>query len=423
MAVKINEENLQKRIKFFPHEGQQKILNSNSRLKVICAGRRFGKTMYAAYEVVLEALQGNKLIWTVGPDYDLARVVFEQVHMYLELILEPKSFSYEKKPIPRIKIQNGSVIECKSGKNKKGMLGRATDLIVVDEAARLDDDVWYQYLKPTTHDKGAKTIMISTPTGLNWFYDMWAEAGRGQFHFKSTDNPYFSEEEWEDVLKTTPKSRIQQEYLANFLADGTSVFQGIEEIIDGDFEQPREGIGYLIGVDLAKQDDFTACVVMERATRKVVWIDRFNDMDYSIQKKRIVALSKKYNSAKIIIDSSGPGDPIAEDIKRMVFTEAVSMHSAKVKQQLIEKLQIFIEQRLITIPNHEELIKELRQYASYSTESGIYRRFSAPKHKHDDIVMALALAVYGVYAHNVNDDSDNEDVIRRRRLRVFNDYE
>lgn len=174
---------------------------------------------------------------------------------------------------------------------------------------------------------------------------------------------------------------------------------------------------------MAKQDDFTACVVMERATRKVVWIDRFNDMDYSIQKKRIVALSKKYNSAKIIIDSSGPGDPIAEDIKRMAFTDPVSMHSAKVKQQLIEKLQIFIEQRLITIPNHEELIKELRQYASYSTESGIYRRFSAPKHKHDDIVMALALAVYGVYAHNVNDDSDNEDVIRRRRLRVFNDYE
>ena len=145
-------------------------------------------------------------------------------------------------------------------------------------------------------------------------------------------------------------------------------------------------------------------------------MDRFNDIDYNLQKKRIVSLAKKYR-AKVVIDSSGNGDPIAEDISREIFTEKVSLHSVKTKQQLIEKLSIFIEQKLITIIPDETLIKELQQYSFVISDRG-YSKYSAPKGEnyHDDCVIALALAVWDLRPTNYEPDTIQQTT------KIFNEY-
>ncbi len=52
----INDLKLQEKIGWTPHSGQKKIIDCHAREKIICAGRRFGKSDTCAYEIVKDAL-------------------------------------------------------------------------------------------------------------------------------------------------------------------------------------------------------------------------------------------------------------------------------------------------------------------------------------------------------------------------------
>lgn len=413
----ISDEKLQDALEFTPHDKQEEMINCDANPIVACAGRRGGKTKWAGYEATKKALEENQEIWVVAPNYDLTKLVINEILQNIGKIFGDKGFTYRKKPNPTIEMDNGSVIRAKSVESPKSMLGSSTDLIIVDEAAIIDKEIYDQYLEPTTIDRDGRIILISTPRGQNWFYDKWVGAGEGQFHFTSKDNPHFPEERYEKLKKEKPKKIFEQEYEAKFVSDAGTVFRGIDNIVGDGMRQPEDGKGYIMGVDLGKQNDFSVCVVMDRTDNKVVWIDRFNELSYTLQKKRIINLAKKYNSAKVVIDHSGIGDPIVDDLKQHVFIEPLSLHSIKNKQQLIEKLSIFIEQEMIEIPEHDVLLKELKQYGYQLTSRG-YRKYAAPKGKHDDTVIALALAVWGLRGRSSDDDDDDQF----KPKKIFNEY-
>lgn len=414
----ISHEKLQAALGFEPHPTQKKIIESKARLKVICAGRRGGKTVVAGYEATKTLLEKNKRIWAVAPDFSLTLIVFDEVIKNLVELFGDTGFKYSKRPHPVIEVPStGSIMEGKSVENPRGMLGRSTDLVIMDEAATVDREIWKQYLEPTTIERKGRAIMISTPRGMNWFYDIWLWAQQdsksASFKFTSLDNPYFPKDEWGRLKEQTPERIFQQEYQAEFISDSSAVFRNLDKVI-GDGEQPpKEGHSYVIGVDLAKSEDFTVLVVMDRASREMVYMDRFNDISYNIQKDRIIALSRKYNNAKVVIDSSGKGDPIAEDISRVIFTESYSMHAMKAKQQLIEKLVLFIEQEHIKILPNEILLNELRRYGYEMSSQGM--KYHAPKGSHDDGVVALALAVWSLQPKNI--EQNKSKIIKR-----FNTY-
>jgi len=69
--------------------------------------------------------------------------------------------------------------------------------------------------------------------------------------------------------------------------------------------------------------------------------------------------------------------------------------SRQSKAQLVKKLAILIEQRLITIPQNEVLIDELESFGYNITEARNIT-YSAPEGGHDDAVYSLALAVWGL---------------------------
>ncbi len=92
-------------------------------------------------KVVKEALLSDKRILVVAPTYELTQIIFDQVIIFLDRILSSSDYSIIKKPVPKIQLANGSIIECKSSENSKGMMGRAVDLIVIDEASRVGEDI------------------------------------------------------------------------------------------------------------------------------------------------------------------------------------------------------------------------------------------------------------------------------------------
>jgi len=382
------------------HKPQIDILNSKARDKAVCAGRRGGKSAEVAYETLKELLKDDKHIWIVAPNYDLTLKVFNYVQNWIIKGFSNLAPQISSRIPPRIDIpQWHSWLECKSAENPTSLLGEELDLLVVDEAARIKRNVYQTYLYPTTASRKGKRRFLSTPFGKGWFYEEYLrckEAEDGEaFHFTSLDNPYFPKEEWENAKKNLPEQVFKQEYLALFLDDAASVFRGIRDITGDTLKDAEMGHFYTMGVDLGRHEDFTVITVIDRFENNVVYWDRFKEIDFPLQKARIKGIAKRYNNARIVIDSTGLGDPIAEDLRHAGLLVDDFKFSRQSKAQLIKKLAILIEQRLITIPHNEVLIDELESFGYNITESRNIT-YSAPEGGHDDAVYSLALAVWGL---------------------------
>ena len=421
-----NEEKFQQKVQWSPnspkkHEPQIEILKAVNKVLsketdynqvVIAAGTRFGKSALCGYicvreiaKNVLALKRGENVkpihVWIVAPTYDLADKVFDYVARFFASAF-PLWGKYISRRLPQsIKLPIGIKVECKSGDSPEGMLGEEIDLAIVDECSRLKRAAWESYLAQRLGSREGKVIFISTPFGKNWFYEQWIKAKNHEtsFQFTTIDNPYFPKAEWDRARETLPEAVFQQEHQALFLADAAAVFRRVDDIIKDDcLASPKKGHLYYMGLDLAKHRDFTAITIIDSSVypNRVVYTDRFQKIDYPFQKRRAIAAAKKYNNARIVVDSSSVGEPISEELRREsgCYVEDFKFTN-KSKKELIEKLSISIEQKKIFIPNNEILIDELKAFGYTMTESGNIR-YGAPQGLHDDFVISLALASWNL---------------------------
>ena len=150
-------------------------------------------------------------------------------------------------------------------------MGESVDLLIVDECSRVARNVYEQYLRPTTIDNpNSRTFYISTPFGRNWFWEYWIKANEAKnqeaFHFTSKDNPYLPKGFWEEEKSRLPEDVFNQEYAADFLQGGGTVFRNVEDIIDPSLDGGKVKNlthKYVMGLDVARFGDFTDCVVVD----------------------------------------------------------------------------------------------------------------------------------------------------------------
>jgi hypothetical protein len=394
----INDKLLQKKIGWEPHLNQLPILESKARDKVVAAGVRFGKSVICGYTALKHLLSDNQKIWIVSLNYDLAGKVFDYVVDFAGKFDKRLMRGVSNRVPQSFRIPEfNSWLECKSAENPSSLMGEELNLVILDEAARMKPEIWERFILARLASRKGKSLTISTPFGKNWFYKRYLEEKEngGSWNFTSLDNPYFSKEEWDRAREKIPEHIFKQEYEARFLDDAASVFRGIYKIIGDTLKDVQEGHYYVMGVDLGRVEDFTVITVFDQMTNDLVYFDRFNKIDYPFQKKRIEAVARRYNHARIMMDSTAVGTPIKQDLEyEGLFIDDIYF-SNKSKKELIEKLSIFIEQGKIRIPQIEVLIDELESFGYRLTPSGniIY---SAPQGLHDDCVWSLALACWNL---------------------------
>lgn len=403
-----------------PFEKQYEIEMDEHRFRVVSCGRRWGKTnmaMREAYNMMVKRFQdtGRKQRgWVVAPTIPLVR----ESWMTAEIILKDVITKQKENPIMTMEFGPMGFIEFKSAdRDDEGLRGAGIDFCVVDEASMVSKKAWEQGLRPALSDKVGRCIFISTPRGRNWFYEMWLQGQTDNKEFKSwrfptSTNPYFPKEEWADIYATTPEIVLKQEYLADFLEDSASVFKNLESCFRGSLEGWKQGEHYTIGVDLAKSVDFTVISVINDKSCQLVYVDRFNQIDWSLQKKKIISVSKAYPNSLVYIDSTGLGDPIEEDLRQSGVSTRDYKFTNESKQELIEQLIVAIEQGMLGIPNVEKtkfLIEELKAFTYERLPSGRLR-YTAPDGLHDDGVISLGLACRGM-SWNFYRKMQNEQVI------------
>lgn len=385
---------------YTPHEGQRAFHRSRARFRVLTCGRRWGKTLAACNDMVARVCEHPRSLgWWVTPTYKIGVRGWRLLTRALQGIIAPSGIKRGERTIELI---NGSVIEFRSADNPDSLRGEGVNHLVVDEAAMVPREAWEEALRPTLTDTRGSAVLISTPKGRNFFFELFCRGGDPAFGewesfcFPTASNPYIAPEEIEEARRTLPVDVFRQEYEAQFLEDSAGVFRGLSGCVKGELEEPVRGREYVIGWDPAKYEDFSVLTVLDEARRHVVAWDRFNGVDYSLQVERLGVLHRKYNQARVIMDSTGAGDPLLESVRKHVTrrVEGFTFTSTS-KQQLVEHLAVAIQEGSVSFPADLAVLRhELELYQYEITRAGNVK-YSAPQGYHDDAVMSLALAVWG----------------------------
>lgn len=360
-----------------PHENQWKVLDSKARFRVMMSGRRFGKSELAQIEIITNALQG-KQVGYITPTYNLARVFFDK-------LIKVLPFENNKSELS-IKFPNDGAVYFFTGERLDNLRGRKFHFIVIDEASFIPnlEEGWQNSIRPTLTDYKGRALFLSTPKGKNFFYSLFLKSGEPDwesFKFTTYDNPYIDRGEIDDARLQLPQVVFEQEYMANPAENASNPF-GSSYIKQCTFELSYEPpIAY--GVDLAKAVDWSVIIGLDR-NGSVCHFERFQK-DWRQTKQVIENLPR----IPILIDSTGVGDPIFEDLQREGVLVTGFKFTSTSKQQLMEGLASAIQQRKITFPEGH-ITNELEVFEYQYTATGV--RYSAPQGFHDDCVMALGLA-------------------------------
>ena len=362
-----------------PHPAQKQVLDCDSRFIVMMAGRRFGKSLISQ-TISIDTAVNKKRVAYITPTYQLGKIFFKEIVDLLPLEIYTKNESDLV-----INFITGGSIRFFTGERLDNLRGLKFHLAVIDEASFIPnlEDGWLNSIRPTLTDYKGRAIFLSTPRGKNYFYSLFskAEPNWQSFKFTTYDNPYIDPQEIDDARRQLPEVVFEQEYMANPAENAANPFgtQFIRNCIHPVTTMPVVAFG----IDLAKSVDWTVIVGLDQ-DGNVAYFDRFQ-MDWHNTKQNIIRLPK----CPILVDSTGVGDPILEDLQREgVMIQGLKFTSTS-KQQLMEGLQSAIHHGKIGYP--EGIIShELEVFEYQYGATGV--KYSAPSGYHDDAVMALALA-------------------------------
>jgi len=381
---------------------QKQVKAERARFNVVCIGRQAGKTVLGEDLASDTALEGLPAAF-MAPTYKAMRDSWHALRDRLEPVTERASVSEQ-----RIELVTGGRVELWrvelwSLDNPDAARGRKYARIVVDEAAQIPRlvDVFNKVLRPMLAVLGGDAWFLSTPFGMNDFWQLYqygldpAMTDWRCWQMPSSVSSYFPESEMHNAEQTMLERAFQQEHLAQFLEDGGVVFRNFRNCVSDDIpEGVQDGHEYVIGVDWGKHEDFTVLVVVDTVGGYVVGVERFNRIDYSLQRARLADLCARFAPLSVIAERNSMGEPIIEELQRDGLPVRPFTTTNASKAQAIEALALAFEQGAITIPNDPVLIGELQAFSAKRLPSGMLR-YEAPAGMHDDCVMALALAWHG----------------------------
>ena len=266
--------------------------------------------------------------------------------------------------------------------------------VVFDEWAEVrDSGIWPEVVRPVLAENGGSATFIYTPKGRNHAWELSKKtAGRPDWeHFTLpvSATQAIPAEELALAKLDMPEALYRQEFECEEIDNATGVFRFNREQIIGGFT--KEG-NVQLGVDLAKSADWTVITPFNTETFEVGEQVRFNQIDWNLQKARIQAEFYKNKAQKCVIDQTGVGSPIVDDLRLAGMNIEGFVFTERSREELLLHLALLLEQGKITLPNDEGLLQELDAF-SYVMNAGGRLTMQSPMT--DDRVMSLALAVWG----------------------------
>lgn len=413
---------------YTPRPFQKQVHEDEHRFKVLKIHRRYGKTSMAIAELIMKAVKHPGTYYYVMPVEDaIEEHIWGAPHMLFNLLPESiilkKSEAYKKVEIKSMdddvnsktygQLCKKSVLLFRGANNHTRLRGGDCMGVILDEYAHMKDaKIWEDIFSP----------MLASPvaegrTAVRWAMFCYTPK-RGALHARQLfllgqkqdgvedSNPdwiswsltaeesgVFNPKELEDQRKRISVEAWLREYMVQETENQGAVFKDFNSCVEGGFEHPVAGRGYFIGLDVARLQDYTVVTVFDPEDRKVVFIDRFTRMKYPDQAKRVRETLDKY-PGRIWIEYNGQGIPLYDELTSIGIYPKKLITTSKSKEDMVHKLELYLEKGVIKLPNYQPLLTELETF-----EQKPNGKYGAPgenqesKRFFDDCVMSLMFSL------------------------------
>jgi len=411
------------------HQAQNKIAQSNSRFRVINAGRRFGKTVLASEEIKGVALYKQAKIVYIAPTIQQARdIMWQQLKSELQSITIKANESRLELEVTN-KDGKSSFIQLKGWEAIETLRGQSFDFIVLDEVASMRNFWvgWNEVLSPTLIDRKGSCMFISTPKGFNHFYDLYnmheKDKNYESFHFTTYDNPNIPVEEIEREKLSKPENTFAQEYLGSFRKSEGLVYKEFRRDVhvynDDSEKQPAKITKRFAGIDFGTTNPAAIITVLKDYDNNY-WIPEefYKRGKIDSQVAEIVA-SQHFD--EVYPDPESPS-AIGELTNRGVYCKEVIKNKDSIKNGINRIRALFLQNKLHIHSSCVNLINELETYSYPESRLGRNEEEN-PIKENDHALDALRYAIYMDEPINLRVQLQQESNISRNRESRKSGYE
>jgi len=402
---------------------QKTVFTDSTRFKIVAAGRRCGKSRLSAVTLLIEALncpEGSSVMY-VAPTMGQARsIIWELLHDLGRPVIKSSHVNNLE-----ITLLNGRKILVRGADNPDSLRGVSLTYLVLDECAFIKQDVWEKILRAALSDRKGRALFISTPSGRNWFYDVFNLGQSGEdeewksWHFTTQDNETIDPKEIEAAKRTLSSFAFKQEYLSSFDTAGADVFKEQWFKIG---KEPQYG-SYVVAIDLAGFEDVAknASAAKKKLDESAIAIVKVTDDGDWFVHKVVHGRWDIRETAVNILKTIRDYEPIAVGIERGALKNAVLpylndlmrknniyahiqdlTHGNKKKaDRVIWALQGRMEHGRVTF-NEDEDWDELKDQLMMFPTNGV----------HDDLVDALSyIDQLAVVSYQQDYDEDEYEIL------------
>ena len=390
---------------FIPRDYQiplLRALDNGTTRAIIVWNRRSGKDKTCWNYMIKKAMEKVGTYFYFLPTYSQAKkVIWDNIDNDGFRMLDhipPEIRTSTNSVEQKITLVNGSMIQLIAADEfKKSGVGTNPVVVVFSEFSITNPEAW-KYVSPILAVNKGWAIFNFTPRGMNHAHTLLQQ-------YK--DNPkWFTEILTNDQTKVllgdalieermnNPQDFFEQEYYCKFVEGSSQFFKRIDNILIEEKQKYIPGHKYQMGVDLAKYQDYSVITLIDLHTFEVLKQERFNQIDWSLQKAKIEAIYHKFDRPLIYMDSTGVGDPIYEDLFKAGLRVEGYKFTEQSRKDLLNNLAIKIEQTKIRIPDSEVLKSELQSFHYELKGANGKTRLQVPEGLHDDTVFSLALACW-----------------------------
>ena len=412
------QQNLDLKDFYTPHPGQERVHQSDAKIKVLEIGRRWGKSRFALWELIKRFLESKDIevgadlvppfhAWIVTPNFPQARQIWNELMAFF-----PRDFispAGVKQDAWLIHLKGNEKrawgqIEVKSAHDPDSLQTAGLDFLWVSEAQDISDKA-FEKLLPTLRSPGrlGYGIFEGIPALYpdHWFRRAFVAGERGErgfdsFKATSFENPLLTEEQKAEIeadKELLPERVWRRMYMAEF-SESAGYFTNIDANIAGDpMQGPIPGARYIAGLDLGRKMDPSVMVIMDASERKMVHYQGWDDgTEWVTQREHVARLVEEWGIERLCIDATGLGDVFTAELVNVgIPVEPFIFHQAS-REHLLQQLVVALERQTISFFNEKRLLRQLRAFQYRKLPGGRYKA-EAPPGEHDDAVFALALAL------------------------------
>ena len=396
-----------------PFDYQKEFLDNPSNRKLFVAGRRVGKSRSASWKALWYAItHAEAEVLLTAKTQRQSMELFRQIKSEIrQSEAENDEWGIQRETRTEVNFSNGSRIVCLPlGRDGSNIRGYGADLLIVDEAAYVPEEIFQEVLMPFLAVGENKFVMISTPRGKRgFFWKRYDESQRDENRYFVQQVPTMSNpkvpDQWIDQQRKnlTPmqfKREIKGEFDENADAYFTEQEVTHENVAVGHPVQRETQEAYL-GVDLAHTGDDESVYISMDQYGNVFDIEYTSNKELTDAMGRIRELDKYNDYDKILIDQTGLGAGVVDQVKEDLGGKVEGIKfTLDRKQSIYSNLKNNFQNQTLKFrfePNAGRDTNTMKQQLTaleYEyTSSGKLKIFH-PSGEHDDFADALALAAW-----------------------------